>query len=260
MRDMQRAAIGAAMAGAVLAACSTSIHGQPFGPVYTTVSGLGAQMSKASSELTTVRGTLHLDAGSLRQDSAYSSTLAKGTVTALDDQVSTVYQGQTIKIHVIIADGKLYVDRSGQSDRPWVIATPDSSDPLVSSLAANAQATLGQSGMQQYLLMVSAARDLNVVGPETVSGVPCTHYKLTVDTQAAAKTLPGQQGEQMQHAADAGVDTIPLEVWVDSEGHAIRLSDKVTAQGTTASIDLRLGDFDEPVTIKAPPRDQIAGS
>lgn len=256
---MYRAAIGAATALAVLTACSTSTHGRGFGPVYTTVSGLGAQMTRGSSQLTSVRGTLHLEAGPLKQDSTYASTLSHGAVTALDDRIDTAYQGRQVKLHVIIAGGKIYVDRSGRSDKPWVIATPDSSDPVVASLASNVQGTLSQSGMQQYLLMVSAARDLNVLGPEAVDGVPCTRYKLTVDTREAASKLPGSQGEQMQRTADAGVATIPLEVWVDSQGHALRLTDKVTAQGTTATIELRLGHFNEPMTIRPPAPDQIAG-
>lgn len=260
MRRVPSAAIGAAMALTALAGCARSTQGHGFGPVYTTVAGLGAQMTKGSSQLTSYRGTLHLEAGALKQNSTFSSTLAQGTVTALDDQINTLAQGVTVKIHVIITDGKVYVDRSGQSGKPWVIATPDSSDPVVSTLASNVQATLSQSGMQQYLVLVAAGRDLSPVGPETVDGVACTHYKLTVDTQAAAKKLPGQQGEQMQRAADAGVATIPLEIWIDSQGRAVRLTDKLTAQGTTASIELRLGHFNEPITIEAPPPDQVAGS
>ncbi len=232
--------------------------GHGFGPVFTTVSGLAAQATKASDGITSVRGTLRLKSGPIDQTSTFSEQLSRGRVTAIDDRISTIYQGKTTPLHLIIADGKVYVDRSGQGGKPWIIATRDSPDPVVANLAENIDATLDQSGMHGYVVMVSVGQNLRLVGPDTVDGTPCVHYHLLIDTRVAAQKLPAVLGRQMQQAVDAGVDSIPLDLWVDATGRSVKLTDQVTAGAQSATLDLRLNHFNEPVSIDAPPPDQIA--
>ncbi len=277
--------------------CSATQTGRGFGPVFTTVAGLAAQATKAGNDITSVRGTLRVKSGPLDQTSTFSEQLSRGRVTAFDDRISTIYQGNTTPLHLIIVDGKVYVDRSGQGGKPWVIATRDSSDiyqgnttplhliivdgkvyvdrsgqggkpwviatrdssdPVVANLAENVDGTLDQAGMHGYVLMVSVGQDLRLVGPDTVGGVPCVRYHLSVDARVAAQRLTGPQAEQMQQAVDAGVDTIPLDVWVDATGRTVRVTDHVTAGAQSATVDLRLNHFNEPMSIDAPPPDQIA--
>jgi hypothetical protein len=253
-------ACAAGIAGILLAGCSQRTSGSGVGPVFTTVSGLAAKLTKGTDELTSGRGVLHLKAGALNQTSTFSEQLAKGDVLAMDDIVNTTYQGKTTELHMIIVGGKVYVDRSGSTSKPWVVATPDSSDPVVAQLAQNVADTLGQTGMHQYIVMVASAKQLKVIGPDKVDGVPATHYGLTIDTRTAAAKLPKSQGQQMQAAIDAGVDSIPMELWVDGKGRSIKLTDKVSAQGSTASVELLLSHFDEKVSISAPPPDKVSSS
>lgn len=245
-----------AVAGTVAAGCSATTHGTGFGPTYTTVSGLAAQLSHATTQLETVQGSLHLSAGPVDETGTFSETVDAGNVNALDAKYTVKAQGNTVNVHVIIVDDTLYVDR-GRNGKPWVIATPDSSDPVVAQLAENIQGTLSQSGMNQYVTMVSAGQDLKVVGIDSVDGVRCVHYHVSIDTRSAAKKLPGEQGKQMQQAADAGVDTIPLEMWVDAQGRIPKLTDKVTTEQATATVELRMNHFNEKVSISAPPPDQV---
>jgi len=252
------AAFACAAISVAATGCSTTQAGRGFGPVFTTVSGLAAQATKAGSDITSVRGTLRVKSGPLDQTSTFSEQLSRGRVTAFDDRISTIYQGNTTPLHLIIVDGKVYVDRSGQGGKPWVIATRDSSDPVVANLAENVDGTLDQAGMHGYVLMVSVGQDLRLVGPDTVGGVPCVRYHLSVDARVAAQRLTGPQAEQMQQAVDAGVDTIPLDVWVDATGRTVRVTDHVMAGAQSATVDLRLNHFNEPMSIDAPPPDQIA--
>jgi hypothetical protein len=249
----------AALAGAaamVAAGCSTTTTGTGTGPVFTEVSGLAAQMSNGLAQVKTAQGRLHLTAGPVEQTSTFREAFSGGDVTALDDQVSTSVQGTITKLHVIYVDQKLYVDR-GHDATPWVIATPGSSDRVVATLAASFKATLSQSGAQYYTTMTSAGHDLKVIGSDSVDGVPSMHYHLTVDPRVAVQKLPAEQAQQMQAAVDAGVDAIPVDVWVDGRGRPVRLTDEVSANGQTANVELRLNHFDQPITIQAPPADQI---
>jgi hypothetical protein len=257
MRRTCTAALACAAVVAV-AGCSTTQTGHGFGQVFTTVSDLAAQETKAGNQVTSVRGTLRVKSGPLDQTSTFSELQTRGRVTAFDDRVSTIYQGKTTALHLIVVDGTVYVERSGQGGKPWVVATRDSSDPVLANLAKNVDGTLDQAGMHGYVLMVSVGQDMRLVGPDTVDGVPCVRYHLSVDARVAAQRLTGPQAEQMQQAVAAGVDTIPLDVWVDAIGRTVRVTDHVTAGAQSATVDLRMSHFNEPVSIDAPPPDQIA--
>jgi len=253
-----RAGLLGCAAATVVAGCSATQTGHGFGPVYDTVPGLAAKLAKGTDELTTVRGTLHVKSGPLDQTSTFSETLSRGNVTAMDDNISTTFQGKTSTLHMIIVGSKIYVDRGGGSDKPWVIATPDSSDPLVAQLAQNVSGTLGQTGLHQYVVLVSSAKQLDVIGPEDVNGTPTVHYHLAIDTRTAAAKLPGAQGQQMQAAVNAGVDSIPMDLWVDSGGRSVKVDDQVSAKGTTATVELVMKDFDQNFSIHPPPAAKIS--
>jgi quinol monooxygenase YgiN len=254
----RRGAAAAFVALVAVAGCSTKQAGHGFGPTFTTVAGLAAKLATGTDHLTSLHATLHVKADALDQLSTLDETMAQGDVSAMDDRIRTTYQGKTTNLHLIIASGKLYVDRSGQSAKPWVIATEDSSDPVVAQLAKNIGATLGQAGMHQYVVMVSAAQQFHLVGAEQLDGVACAHYHLSIDPRAAAKKLPGEQGQQMQQAADAGINAIPMDLWVDGNGRSIKLTDEVAAAGQKVTVEMRMGRFNENVSIDAPPDDQIA--
>jgi hypothetical protein len=251
--------VAALAAGAVLvvAGCSTATKGTGVGPTYTTVAGLGAALAHANAQLKSEQGSLHLTAGPIDETGTFAGQLDGGNVVSLEARYTTTLQGNTTKLHMIIVGGKLYVER-GQNGKPWVIATPDSPDPVVAELAKDIPGTLTQSGVRQFVLMVSAAQNLKLVGQETVDGVPCMHYSLSVDTRAAAQKLPGTQGQQMQQAADAGVDTIPLNMWVDGRGLVRKVTDTVKTEQATAALELRLNHFNEDVHISAPPPSQVS--
>lgn len=251
----------AALAGAVLvvAGCSTTTKGTGIGPVYTSVAGLAAAMAHANAQLTSEQGSLHLTAGPIDETGTFAGQLDGGTVVALEARYTTTLQGTTTKLHMIIVGGKLYVER-GQNGKPWVIATPDSSDPVVAALAKDVSGTLEQSGVRQFVVMLSAAQNLKRMGQEIVDGVSCVHYRVTVDTRSAAQKLPGTQGQQMQQAADSGVESIPLNLWVDGQGLARRVTDKVTTEQATASLELRVNHFNEDVHISPPPSSEISSS
>lgn len=251
----------AALAGAVLVAtgCSTTTKGNGIGPAYTTVAGLAAALAHANAQLKSEQGNLHLTAGPVDETGTFSGQLDGGSVVSLEARYTTRLQGNTVNLHMIIVGGKLYVER-GQNGKPWVIATPDSPDPVVAALAKDIPGTLTQSGVRQFVVMVSAAQNLKLVGQETVDGVSCMHYSLSVDTRAAAQKLPGAQGQQMQQAAGSGVDTIPLNLWVDGQSLVRKVTDKVATEQATASVELRLNHFNEDVHISAPPPGQIGSS
>lgn len=250
----------AAVGVVVLAGCASTTHGTGIGPAYTNLSGLAAQVSHAATQLTSVQGSLHLTSGSsgqLDETGNYSQTMRAGTVTALDSSYVVNVAGTTTNVRVIIVNGTIYVNR-GQNGKPWVIATPQSSDPVAAQLAKTMPTILNESSVRYYVVLLGAGHDLHVLGAESVDGVACVHYHVDIDTRSAAKNLPGDQGQQLQQAADAGVDSIPLDLWIDAQGRPVKVSDKVSSEQASATVEVRMGHFNEVVHISAPPSDQIS--
>jgi hypothetical protein len=253
------AAVGAVGVVAV-AGCASTTHGTGIGPAYTSLSGLAAQVSHAATQLTSVQGSLHLTSGSagqLDETGTYRQAMHGGTITAFDSSYVVNLQGNTTNVRVLIVNGKIYVNR-GQNGKPWLIATPESSDPVAAQLAKTMPTVLNESSVRYYVVLLGAGHDLHVIGAESVNGIACMHYHVDIDTRSAAKTLPGDQGQQMQQAADAGVDSIPLDLWVDAQGHPVKVTDTVSTEQASATVEVQMGHFNEDVHITAPPSDQIS--
>jgi hypothetical protein len=45
---------------------------------------------------------------------------------------------------------------------------------------------------------------------------------------------------------------------VDGKGRPVKVTENLTVQGQTVDTTVTIGDFDAPVTITAPPADQVA--
>lgn len=117
-----------------------------------------------------------------------------------------------------------------------------------------------------------AGAQVTMVGPDTVDGVPTTHYQVVIDLDKAAD---GQDAQTQQgiHALESelGSHTLPAQVWIDNEDRLRQVTMKETLSGTpstsatkpagtplTFAFTAKLSDFGVPVTVTAPPADQTA--
>jgi len=112
---------------------------------------------------------------------------------------------------------------------------------------------------------------IRTVDKPELNGVPTTHYRATVDLKKAeAKAPAGAQARFDEMAAAWGVSQIPVDVWIDDAQRLRRLSFSLelsrfrSASGRslgcsgTGSIEFELNDFGTPVTIEAPPPNQVS--
>lgn len=118
----------------------------------------------------------------------------------------------------------------------------------------------------QLVTYLYAAGDLERVGEGTVRGVKTTKYKATVDLDRAIETYGGELREKLEEALDAvksiGVESIPMEVWID-DGNYLRRVDmdwRVENQYPKQELHLRihmeLWDFGADVGIEVPAKSQ----
>ena len=117
----------------------------------------------------------------------------------------------------------------------------------------------------QQLQPLLASGDLHKVGTETVNGVQADHYAGTVDVatafdgSAAAKNLTADQIAQIKSLLkSAGVTTETIDVWITSDGLPVRETVSSNTSAGATKVDLNMSDWGKPVSVTAPPADQVS--
>lgn len=122
----------------------------------------------------------------------------------------------------------------------------------------------GQSDPTQALQYLrGASDDVEEIGREAVRGVETTHYRAEVTLDAIVEAAPERLRERLQSTVDAlakqlAQDTFPVEVWIDDEGLARRLTYQMTMTGPDTgsleqSMTMELYDFGVEVDVTVPP-------
>jgi hypothetical protein len=123
-----------------------------------------------------------------------------------------------------------------------------------------------QADPSQYLLWLEAlGPGVIALGQEEVRGVTTTRYRALVDLGRLRKQGPRGQKQEWQAYVDTlqarlGLDAIPVEIWVDSDGLIRRLRHEYAyaGEGTATSVTTELFDFGVQVDTQAPPPGQVA--
>ncbi|TNY38840.1 hypothetical protein [Thermomonospora catenispora] len=106
--------------------------------------------------------------------------------------------------------------------------------------------------------MLTASKDVRRVGEEKVEGVPTTRYTGTVTLQEALSRLDEQAREKVRRWHADGSERLAFDIWVDAENLPRKLVLKGTADGReNSTVTVLYRDFGEPVTVNAPPADQV---
>lgn len=143
--------------------------------------------------------------------------------------------------------------------KPWVRLDLEQAGK---SLGVDLNSMLAQAAQNpsSVLDMLRAAGSVDTVGTETLDGVQTTHYKATIDLAKAAGLMGGPASEAVQHLIDnGGPSTLPVDVWIGSDGYVRKLTvDETVANGTesaTVHLNLGLSDYGTAVNVTAPPSD-----
>jgi hypothetical protein len=105
-----------------------------------------------------------------------------------------------------------------------------------------------------------ASDDVAVVGSEPIDGAGTTHYQGHVDlTKIAANG--GASSSQVDAAKQLGLDSMPLDVWLDADGLPRRIlidtTFAVSGQQATFHMQVDMSDYGAPVDVALPPAGDI---
>lgn len=180
--------------------------------------------------------------------------------------------GGDVSFDIVVAGTVLYMNFGSLADgagfaTPWVSFDLSTMDGF-SDLLGGSTSPMG-TDPSQSLAFLRGAGDVEELGREDVRGVSTTHYRARADLADALADLPDAQREvlepQIETLREAGMDELPIEVWIDDDGLPRRMRMTMdfpdggadVPAGTAMSIEIEFFDFGEPVSITVPPADQV---
>ncbi|HEX4811971.1 MAG TPA: LppX_LprAFG lipoprotein, partial [Nonomuraea sp.] len=104
--------------------------------------------------------------------------------------------------------------------------------------------------------LVTASQDVASVGNESVNGEDTTHYSGSFPVDAAVALLPADEREQARTGL-AELKDVKFDVWVAADGLPRKLALNGQKEGNKLDATLFFKDFNKPVSIEAPPADQV---
>jgi hypothetical protein len=146
--------------------------------------------------------------------------------------------------HVVGDEASLYFSKPGTQD--WI--------RLDRKLATDSTANVQGDDILAYLDGVSDG--VEVVGTDTVDGVPTTHYRATIDANKIGAHA-GLSPAQILQAKQQGLNNMPVDAWLDGNGLPSRVITEMRFSSTGKTVTLRTQadytDYGAAVDIKVPP-------
>jgi hypothetical protein len=241
----------ATLVALLCAACSSSGGSAPSSRAAGSSSAATTLADRVRAGLSGVTSAhLEIDLGSLGGKSSEDVSIADGKLRA---SRHTLHTGAG-DVQVVTIGAKSYAklpasQRSG--DKPWALVSARSTNPAITKLVGGidiANATASLDAISGY---VSSATSVAPKGSEQVRGAPASRYRLVVDP---ARLKGDPQLRQMLQLLGS---TIPVDLWVDAHDRPVRLAVDTNVSGQHIAIDIEISKYDAPVTITAPPADQI---
>ncbi|GAA3135786.1 LppX_LprAFG lipoprotein [Streptosporangium carneum] len=225
------------------------------------------QSAQRAGEVTSYSADLVLDA----TDGDKGAGKVQGTLVyqskpqlATDVTLSTIdLGGQKVPggARVILTGETVYVksellNKFAGTTKPWAKAS-------LSDLDAQ-----GQAGVRDFLTqaqqfdlagtvkLLTASKDVKAVGTETVGGVETTHYSGTFPVAEAAQVIDPAKREQLEQRLSQ-VKDVKFDLWADAESLPRKVTLSGAEQGSSFNLVTSFRGFNEPVTISAPPADQV---
>lgn len=267
--------IAVAAAGTcLLAACSSSGSGSSTGRSSATASATTAGAASAavgSSSAAPISGAAlasKMQAGAASLRSAYvivTTTAAGQTVTAqgkarfasgkvTGEDMTARLGAETIGMR--LAGNSIYIklppDAGLPAGKPWVNLSAAGSDPTLSQLAALVKSSLANASVNGDMAYARAVTNVKDLGPATVNGIPTTKYSYVIDVSKAPST------DFTKILTQAGVSRVPVDLWLDAQDRPVQVTEGTTVAGKPTSTKVLYEKLNEPVSITAPPADQIA--
>jgi hypothetical protein len=212
---------------------------------------LGALLVRGARATHTAHITLRFASGGTTISGSGDEKLSGGKLTAMD--LTETVAGNRLRFRVL--GRTMYANLPPAlfpATKPWVQIDASTQDPPLQQLYTSVRSATQMSGGQQARLFVSVARNLRFEGTQHFDGDTVGRYALTVNIASLPADFPNRDALQA-----SGVAKIPIQLYVDGSGRARMVSEKFSVAGHRFTASTRATKINAPVSITAPPRDQV---
>jgi hypothetical protein len=264
------------LAGAVVAACSSSSHSS------SQASSQASSTPKASAALSALEGAPSATLGAKSADVTIDLSVSGGVQAALSGGFDFSSGQGSLTMHVsglpaadaslvpselpmVFANGSLYLKAVGpislaDGSKPWAQLTPQALQGIFGLIEP--KVNLGSfstiaSGNPADLLKILDTPDMKVTdeGSSSVDGTTATKYEAVID---AAKAASGATGQVADLYRALGTSSTPLYVWLDSSGRLIQLETTIHPAGApTIDLSVGLSNFGTTVSVPTIPPSEV---
>ena len=254
------AAVGLSAAALIaLAACSSGGSA----PASTTLTPRQALLAAAShaQKITSATETLTVrDSGAQTATTTGTIQVQRKPTLQASETLNTTAAGKSTQIKVILTGTAIYLHEAaltGQLGKPWLkLDLSALNGTALASISQLAHSLQGNDFANQTQLL-AVAKNVRVVGTQTVDGVAATEYAGSVRADKALKALPASFRTAMAPELQVlGNGTINFHVWIDGQHHTRKITDAETVNGETINTTVNITAINQPVQIALPPASQ----
>lgn len=158
----------------------------------------------------------------------------------------------------------------GQS-KPWVKVPADGNGPMSKMLGGTDQ-MLEQNDPSKTLEQIQKAGRITRSEQTQLDGQPVTHYWVDLQLAKLAGQVPGgMSGQSLEGMRKAGIESIPVQLWLNQDNLPVQFTTDMTAVMKTAaeqagqqlpggmrmSMTMKYHDWGAEVNVQPPPADQV---
>jgi hypothetical protein len=266
----------------LLAGCGTTVSGSPTAAGASTGGTQGGAGSQLGAQVRTVADLSDLVGSSVQQATTAqvkmvsSSSTTTGSikfgnpVSAKMTINSAAANGMPAEQEqMILVDNIFYMDIPGLSDvtpgKSWFKIDPsDTADPMNALFGSLIDSIKQNADPSQQLKALEAGGTLTGSDTEQLNGQPTTHYKITVNIdKMIANQSDATTKQLLTLAQQKGLTDYPVEMWLNSNGLPVQMTidmPSISGAGSAGAGGLSTitySNWGDPVTIAAPPADQV---
>jgi hypothetical protein len=240
--------------------------------------GLIAESAAATADAGTARAAYTMRITGVTGASGGITARGTGVVdfasrsTALRLHMTVPQAGMTVDMSERVVGTTIYMHSpllSGATGKPWIKLDLQKLGKS-QGLDMGASMSSGGNDPAEMLAYLNAASDsIERVGMEDIRGTETTHYHVVVDLLKIANTVPASHRAAVRRTFRREVElvgshTIPIDVWIDSQGLVRREHFDISIHPPTESAPVGMQmtidffDFGAPVHVVPPPPRQVA--
>jgi len=214
-----------------------------------------AQKVTSASETLTVR-----DSGAQTTTTTGAIQFQRKPTLQASETLNTTAAGKNTQIKVILTGTAIYLHEAaltGQLGKPWLkLDLSALNGTALASISQLVHSLQGNDFANQTQLLAEA-KNVHIVGTQTIDGVAATEYAGSVRADKALKALPASFRKAMAPELQVlGNGTINFHVWIDGQHHTRKITDVETVNGETINTTVNITAINQPVQIALPPASQ----